>query len=206
VHAKSRSVIPALASVHELSEEKLLGCTARHAVLGIHRTQAGRLGSRLGCGQQVEARCSTTTPSIDSNTSATGTGRSATGRCRPPRTIRCRPGREPTVIAPGPPLRPGRSAPPATTYHRAGTRRRHRPRSPLRAGAGAIRAVARAGPRGPTDCAARCGLPGCRSGREGDGSPDLIAIAGPGAIRPDVGGGGSAGAALVRPPRAPYTV
>jgi hypothetical protein len=33
----------------------LLGCTARHAVLGIHRTQAGRRGSKLGRGQRAEA-------------------------------------------------------------------------------------------------------------------------------------------------------
>jgi hypothetical protein len=89
-----------------------------------------------------------------------------------------------------------------------GTRLRHRPWPPQRAGAGGARAVARAGPRGSPYCAARCGSLGRRSGHQGDGSPDCIAIAGPGATRPDVGGGGraEAGAALVRPPRTPYTV
>jgi hypothetical protein len=118
-------------------------------------------------------------------------------------TTRRRPGRGTTDIAPG--RRCGHGAVPRPRLLIAGwaTRRRHRPRPPLRAGAGAVQAVARAGPRGPTDCAARCGLPVRRSGRQRDGSPDCTAIAGPGATRPDVGGGGSAGAgaALVRPPQ-----
>jgi hypothetical protein len=36
-----------------------LGCTDRRAELGIRRNQAGRCGSRLGCDQRAEARCST---------------------------------------------------------------------------------------------------------------------------------------------------
>jgi hypothetical protein len=61
----------------------LLGCTARRAALGIHRTQAGRRGSSIGCGQRAGARCTTTTPSIDSATSATVPGRPVAGWCRP---------------------------------------------------------------------------------------------------------------------------
>ncbi len=74
--------------------------------------------------------------------------------------------------------------------------------------AGTARAVARAKPSGQANCSARCGSPGRRSGRQGDRSLDCIAIAGLGTGRPDVGGGGSAGAvaALARPPRAPWTV
>jgi hypothetical protein len=175
----------------------MLGCTARRAMLGIHRTQAGRSGSRLGRDQRAEARCSTTTPSIDSVTSATGPGRPAAGRCRPSRSARCRPGRGPTrshrhrtqpplrararcptVTVPGSTqrLRVGSGAPPATTQPPAG------------GGPAAVTALGRrcepgSVPLGPlpvrgwaADCAARCGLPGRHSGLQGAGSPDCIAI------------------------------
>jgi hypothetical protein len=136
----------------------------------------------------------------------------------------CRPVRGTFRHSTRPQQRPGRGAPPSPLPGRRcgpgvvprprlllaewGTRRRHRPRSPLRAGAGAVREVVRVGPRVPPNCVARCGLPGRLSSRQGGGSPDCIAIAGLGAGHPDVGGGGSAGAgaALVRPPRAPYTM
>jgi hypothetical protein len=95
----------------------LQGCTARRAVLGIHRTQAGRSGSRLGRGQRVEARCSMATPSIDSATSATGPGRTAAGRCRPPSTTR---------------RRPGRGSPPAAVAGPGAVPHRHRKRAMAR--------------------------------------------------------------------------
>jgi hypothetical protein len=50
-------------------------------------------GSRLGCGQRVEACCFETTSSIGLATSATAPGRSKAGRCRRSRTIPCWPER-----------------------------------------------------------------------------------------------------------------
>jgi hypothetical protein len=144
---------------------QLLGCIARRAVLGIHRTQAGRSGSSSGRGWRVVARCTTTTPSINSATSVTGHGCSAAGRCR----LCARPGAGPGEKPP-PPL-PAAVAGPGAVRHRhrswaavAGpdavprrgqrnpgrrTRRRHRTRSPLRAGVGAARTAVRAGLSGP---------------------------------------------------------
>jgi hypothetical protein len=89
-----------------------------------------------------------------------------------------------------------------------GTRRRHRTRPPLQAGA--ARAAGRAGPRGPL----RLTVPHVADRRVATwafGGPDrrtASSSAGPGAARPDVAGGGSAGAgsAPERPPRAPFTV
>ncbi len=118
----------------------------------------------------------------------------------------------PFVTAPGSPLRPGRGAPPATTPRRVGA-----PPPPPPPAAAASRGRRRSGRcpcgaprgrRGPPNCAAHGGSPGRRSGHQGDGSPECITIAGPGVGRPEVGSGGSAGAraALVSPPRAPYTV
>jgi hypothetical protein len=142
----------------------LLGCTARRAGLGIHRSQAGRRGSSPGRGLRVEARRTTPTPSIDSVTSATASGRSAAGRCRPcagPAPARARNHRHrprplvrargwcTAVTVTGPLQRPGNGAPPGPTIPGRGPRLRHRTRPPPRAGAGAARASGRAGPRGP---------------------------------------------------------
>ena len=69
----------------------MLGCTDRRAELGIHRTQAGGRGIRLGRGHWAEACCSTTTSPIDSTTSATASGRSAAGLCRRPQCGRAVP-------------------------------------------------------------------------------------------------------------------
>jgi hypothetical protein len=98
----------------------LLGCTDWRAELGIHRTQAGRIGSSTDRGQRVEARCTTTTPAFYSVTSATdpaaprpggatrvlGQGparvRNHRHRPRPPERARAR---CPTVTVPGPPER-----------------------------------------------------------------------------------------------------
>jgi hypothetical protein len=192
----------------------IVGCTDRSAKLGIHRTQAGRRGSRLGRDQRAEARCSTTTPSIDSVASATDPGRSAAGSWRevPPGAHHpCRPVRRTHGHRPRPPPRQrsrrgaspsplpaavaARARYPARDYSSPGWegRLRHPLRPPQRAVAGGARAVARAGPRGSPNCAARCGSPGRRSDHQGDGSQDCIAIVGPGAGRPDVGGGGIAG-------------
>jgi hypothetical protein len=144
----------------------MLGCADRRAELGIHRTQAGRRGIRLGRGQWAEACCSTTTSPIDSATSATASGRSAAWLCRRARTTPCRPVRRTHRHHPWPPQRSGRGAPPsllpAAVAARArcpardysdsspglGTRLRHRPRPQQRAGAGSARAVASAGPGG----------------------------------------------------------
>ncbi len=57
---------------------------------------------------------------IDAVTSATGTGRSAAGRCRPSRMTWCRPGQRPTVTAPGCSNRPGCCAPPSSSPGRGG--------------------------------------------------------------------------------------
>jgi hypothetical protein len=54
---------------------QLLGCIVWRAELGIHRTQVGQRGSRLGRGQRADARCSTTTPTINAVTSTTGPDR-----------------------------------------------------------------------------------------------------------------------------------
>ena len=108
----------------------LLGCTDWRAGLGIHRTQAGRIGISPGRGWRAEARCSTTTPAIYSVTSATdpaaprpggatrvlGQGparvRNHRHRPRPPERARAR---CPTVTVPGPPER-ARARCPAEDY------------------------------------------------------------------------------------------
>jgi hypothetical protein len=90
----------------------MLGCTARRAGLGIHRSQAGRRGSSPGRGRRVKARRTTTTPSTNSATSATASGRSRPGgAARAPAPGR--PGRETTATAPGRRCGPGRGAPPS---------------------------------------------------------------------------------------------
>ena len=128
---------------------QLLGCTARRAVLGIHRTQAGRSGSSSGCGRRAEARCTTITPPINSATSVTGPGCSAAGRCRLGARTGTGPGEKP------PPPLPAAVAGPGAVPRRGlrnpgwGTRCRHRTRSPLRAGVGAARTAVRAGLSGP---------------------------------------------------------
>ncbi len=170
----------------------MLGCTARRAGLGIHRSQAGRRGSSPGRGWRVEARRTTPTPSFDSATSVTAPGRPAAGRCRPcagpvpararnhrhrPRPLLRAQARCTSVTATGPPRRPGGGASPGTTNPGWGTRLRHRTRPPLRAGAGAVRAAARAGPRGPLRLRTSRSA-GRHSGLWGSGSPDWIASAG----------------------------
>ena len=97
----------------------MLGCTAGRAGLGIHRSQAGRRGSSPGRGLRVEARRTTTTPSTDSVTSATASGRPRPGgaACVP---ARCRPGRKTTVTVPGRRCGPGCGAPPSPPLGRLG--------------------------------------------------------------------------------------
>ena len=98
----------------------LLGGTDWRAGLGIHRTQAGRIGISPGRGWRAEARCSTTTPAIYSVTSATDPAAQRPGgatcvlgpgparvrnhrhRTRPPERARAR---CPTVTVSGPPER-----------------------------------------------------------------------------------------------------
>jgi hypothetical protein len=87
----------------------LLGCTDWRAGLGIHRTQAGRIGSSPGRGPRAEARRSTTTPAIYSVTSAT----------------------DPAAVRPGGATRVPGLGPARVRFHR------HRPRPPARAGRGA---------------------------------------------------------------------
>jgi hypothetical protein len=117
----------------------------------------------------------------------------AVGRLRHPRH-RSRPhcGRAvpPAAHHPGPPLRPGRGAPPATTYRRV-----RNPPPPLPPAAAASRGRRRSGRCPcPVDRLTVPHVANCRVAARGDGSPDCIAITGPRAARPDVGGGGSAGA------------
>ncbi len=146
---------------------RVLGCTDQSAELGIHRTQTGRRGSRLGRGERAEARCSTTTSSIGLATSATAPGRTAAGRCRRSRTTPCRPERRTHRHRPWPPQRPGRVSP------------RHRSRAPLRPGRGAPERAS------ATALGRRCRPGRCRTGRR-DGSPDCVTTAGPDTWRPDV--------------------
>jgi hypothetical protein len=145
----------------------LLGSTGRRSDLGIRQTQAGRRDSRLGSGQRAGARCSTATSRTDSATSATAPGRSAAGRCRPPRRTWPRPGRSSHRHRTRPPLRPGRGAPAGVGRPSSiialgrrcelvpvprGLRRQSSPRWALR----------------PTNyVAARCGLPDRRLDRQG---------------------------------------
>jgi hypothetical protein len=158
----------------------LLGCTDWRAELGIHRTQAGRIGSSTERGQRVEARCTTTSPAIYSVTSATdpaaprpggatrvlGQGparvRNHRHRPRPPERARAR---CPTVTVPGPPERARARCPaeddsassgePASVTAPGGGRGRGR--GPGRPAAG------RGGPVA-SDCAARGGSTGLHSG------------------------------------------
>ena len=135
----------------------LLGCTDWRAGLGIHRTQAGRIGSSLGHGLRAEARCSTTSPAIYSVTSATdpaalrpggatrvlGLGparvRNHPHRSRPPTRARAR---CTTATVPGPPVR-ARARCPVEDYS---TSSGDPPPSPHPA-AGARRGRCLAGPR-----------------------------------------------------------
>ena len=136
------------------------------------------------------------TPSTDSVTSATASGRPAAGRCRPCAGLvpararnhchRTRPqlrarARCIAVTVTGPPRRPGGGASPGSTNPGWGTRLRHRAGRPA-GRTGAARAAARAGPRGPLSHRTSR-LAGRHSGLRGSGSPDWIATAGARASR-----------------------
>jgi hypothetical protein len=199
----------------------LLGCTARRAVLGIHRSQAGRRGSGSGCGRRVDARRTTATSSIDSATSATGPGRSAAGRCRPCARPSAGPGGKPPPPLPAADAGPGAvrhrhrpwaaTASPGAVPHRGlrnpvwGTRRHHRTRPPLRAGAGAARTSVRAGAQRATDSphVADCRVP---LGPLGGRIAGLDRHRRAGASRLGESGGARAGAGIApkRPPRTPF--
>ncbi len=181
----------------------MLGCTARRAGLGIHRSQAGRRGSSSGRGWRVVARRSTSTPSTDSATSATVPGRLAAGRCRPcagpvparARNHRHRPrpqlrarARCTTVTVTGPPQRPGSGAPPGTTKPGWG----NQPPPPCPAAAASRDRCRPGGAHGPLSLRTSRSA-GRHSGLRGSGSPDWIATAGPGAARPDSRGGSGPG-------------
>jgi hypothetical protein len=171
----------------------------------------------------VEARCTAATPSFDSITSATDPGRPAAGRCRPCARPGAGPGEKP------PPQLPAAAAGPGAGRHRHRhwaaaaarwrcpardyeTRVGNPPPPPCPAAAasrcGAARAAGRAGPRGPLTLPHVAGCRVVTRAPRGAGSPDCVATAGPGAARPGVGGGGSAGAATspVGPPRLMFTV
>jgi hypothetical protein len=139
--------------------------SARQAGYPSDSSRAARPQTRtVGRCPLAEARCSATTLPTNSATSATAPGRSATGQCRQLCTTPCLPGRRPHHNHPRPPqwsrrrffpsplpaaVTAGCGAP-ARDYSSQewGTRLRHRPRPLLRAGAGATRAVAHAGPHG----------------------------------------------------------
>jgi len=142
----------------------LLGCTDWRAGLGIHRTQAGRIGSSLGHGQRAETRCSTTTPAIYSVTSAT----------------------DPAAVRPGGATRVPGHVPARVRNHRHRSRPLQRARARClaedysassgepasvtapgrRSAPGPVPSRAAARPGGPvaTDCAARGGSTGLHSG------------------------------------------
>ncbi len=203
----------------------VLGCTARRAGLGIHRTQAGRRGSRLGrvggwrpAALRLRRRSTPSPPPLIPAAGRPGGAARVLGlapararnhhhRSRPPQRARAR-CTTVTFTVTGPPQRLGGGAPSGTTQPGRGTRLRHRTRPPLRAGDGAARAGVRAGPRGPLTLPHVADCRVATRALRGAGSPDCIAIAGPGAARPDVGGGGSAGAATSPSgsPRATFTV
>ena len=158
----------------------LLGCTDRRAGLGIHRTQAGRIGSSTGRGLRAEARCSTTTPAIYSVTSATdpaalrpggatrvlGPGparvRNHLHRPRPPARARAR-----CTIAtvPGPPER-ARVRCPAEDYSASSGEPASVTAPGRRSAPGPVPGRAGARPGGPvaSNCAARGGSTGLHSG------------------------------------------
>jgi hypothetical protein len=185
----------------------LLGCTARRAVLGIHRTQARRRGSSSGCGRRAEARRTTTTPPIDCVTSATGPGRSAAGRCRSCARPGAGPGEKPppplmaTVAGPGAVPRRGTTQPrvgnPPPSPHPTAAASRGRCR-PDRSPGGAQRAT-------DSPHVADCRLP---LGPSGGRIAGLDRHRRAGATRLDVSGGARAraGIASKRPPRTSFTV
>ena len=164
----------------ETSGLSLLGCTDWRAGLGIHRTQAGRIGSSTERGQRVEARCTTTTPAIYSVTSATdpaaprpggatrvlGQGparvRNHRHRPRPPERARAR---CPTVTVPGPPER-ARARCPAEDDSASSGEPASVTAPGRRSAPGPVPGRTAVRPGGPvaTDCAARGGSTGLHSG------------------------------------------
>jgi hypothetical protein len=169
----------------------LLGCTDRRAELGIHRTQAGRIGSSPGHGQRVEARCTTTSPATYSATSATAPAAPAAGRCHPCARPGAGPGEKPL-----PPL-PAAAAGPGAVPHRhrswaagagpgavprrgllslvRGTRLHHRTRPPERAGVGARPDHSPAGARWPLTVPHVADRPAVTRAFGRAGSPDCSA-------------------------------
>ena len=158
----------------------LLGCTDRRAGLGIHRTQAGRIGSSPGRGRRAGARCSTTPPAIYSVPSATdpaalrpggatrvlGLGparvRNHPHRPRPPVRARARCA---TATAPGPPER-ARARCPAEDYSASSGEPASVTAPGRRSAPGPVPGRAGVRPGGPvaSNCAARGGSTGLHSG------------------------------------------
>ncbi len=166
--------------MNDVSPSILLGCTDRRAGLGIHRTQAGRIGSSPGRGRRAEARRSSSTPTIYSVTSATDLAAPRPGgatrvlgpaparvrnhrhRPRPPKRARAR---CPTVTVPGPPLR-ARARCPAEDYSASSGDPASATAPGRRSAPGPVpgRTVVRPGGPVATDCAARGGSTGLHSG------------------------------------------
>jgi hypothetical protein len=158
----------------------LLGCTDWRAGLGIHRTQAGRIGSSPGRGPRAEARRSTTTPAIYSVTSATdpaavrpggatrvaglGPARVRLHRHRPRPPVRAR-ARCATATAPGPPER-ARARCPAEDYSTSSGEPASVTAPGRRSAPGPVPGRAGARPGGPvaSNCAARGGSTGASLG------------------------------------------
>jgi hypothetical protein len=191
----------------------LLGCTARRAVLGIHRTQAGRRGSSTGrrpAALRLRRRSTLQPPPPVPTAQRPGGAARALGlvpararnhchRSRPPSRARAR---CTAVTAHGPPTR-ARARCPAGDYATPGGKsaavtapgRRCEPGTVPSTG---VRATARTGPRGPLTVLhvadRRVATRAFRGLDRRTASPS----AGPGAACPDVGGGGSAGAGTPR--------
>jgi hypothetical protein len=158
----------------------MLGCTDWRAELGIHRTQAGRIGSSTERGQRVEARCNTTSPAIYSVTSATDPAAPRPGgatrvlglaparvrnhrhRSRPPQRARAR---CPTVTVPGPPER-ARARCPAEDDSASSGEPASVTAPGRRSAPGPVPGRTAVRPGGPkaTNCAARGGTTGLHSG------------------------------------------
>jgi hypothetical protein len=118
--------------------------SARRAGYPSDSSRAARQQTRTR--QRAEARCTTTTPSIDSVTSVTVPGRSAAGRCRPCARPGAGPGEKP------PPPLPAAGA----SFGAVHNRHRHR------AAAAAPAAVPRSGRRNPGRGPASATAPGRR--------------------------------------------
>ncbi len=158
----------------------LLGCTDWRAGLGIHRTQAGRIGSSPGRGWRAEARRSSPTPAVYSVTSATDPAAPRPGgatrvlgsaparvrnhrhRLRPPQRARAR---CPAVTVPGPPLR-SRARCPAEDYSASSGDPASATAPGRRSAPGPAPGRIAVRPGGPvaTNCAARGGSTGLHSG------------------------------------------